>query len=135
MAGFAIRKLDDIPSIEDGGVHWKPLQHYFGLTAFGANIYRATAPGQELIGGHDELAGGHEELYVVLEGVVRFMVNGEHHHCERGDVVAVRDPPVRRAAVAESGRAAVLAIGNRPAETFASTWDAGHFDGVPTVDD
>lgn len=135
MAAFAIRKLDDIPSIEDDGIHWKPLQHYFGLTAFGANIYRATEPGQELISEHDELAGGHEELYVVLEGVVRFMVAGENHHCERGDVVVVRDPSVRRAAVAESSRASVLAVGNRPAESFESTWDPRHFNGVPTVDD
>lgn len=134
MASFAVRRLDDIPSIEEGGLHWKPLQHYFGLTAFGANVYRATAPGQELIAEHDELSGGHEELYVVLDGVVRFTVNGEQHHCERGDVVVVRDPAIRRAAVAESGRASVLAVGNRPAETFESTWDARHFDGVPTVD-
>jgi len=92
VAAFAIRKLDEIPSIEEGGVHWKPLQRYFGLTAFGANIYGATGPGQELIGEHDELSGGHEELYVVLDGVVRFTVNGENHHCERGDIVVVRDP-------------------------------------------
>ena len=135
MASFAVRTLDEIPSIVEDGVHWKPLQHYFGLTAFGANVYRATAPGQELIGEHDELSGGHEELYVVLDGVVRFTVDGELHHCEHGDVVVVRDPAIRRSAVAESGRAAVLAIGNRPAESFESTWDAAHFAGVPTVDD
>jgi hypothetical protein len=129
------RTLDEIPSIEEGEIDWKPLQHYFGLTGFGANVYRAGHAGANLVGEHDELAGGHEELYVVLDGVVRFTVETETRHCHPGTIVAVRDPATRRSAVAESDGAAVLAIGNVPAGRFESTWDASHFAGVPTVDD
>jgi len=135
VADFAIRKLADLPSIVDGDVDWRPLQHFFGLTAFGVNVYRATKAGAELVGEHDELAGGHEELYVILAGKVRFTVGTHEELCDDGTLIAVRDPALRRSAVAASADAAVLAIGNVPAGKFASTWDARHFAGVPTADD
>ena len=57
MAGYAVMTIEAIPSIDDEGVDWKPIQHYFQLTAFGMNVYRATAPGVQVIGEHDELVG------------------------------------------------------------------------------
>ena len=135
MARYAVRKLADVPSIDDEGVDWKPLQHFFRLTAFGINVYRAPVPGVPLIGDHDEAEGAHEELYLVLEGSVAFTIDGTTHDCSAGTVVAIPDPSVRRAAIAVSAGAAVLAVGNRAAERFESTWQPGHFEGVPTVDD
>jgi uncharacterized cupin superfamily protein len=135
MARYAIRKLDDIPSIEDDGVDWRPLQHFFGLTAFGANVYRAPEPEVPLIGDHDEAAGGHEELYIVLAGSVDFTIDGKRFDCPSGTVVAIGDPSVRRSAVAASAGTTVLAVGNRAAQRFESTWLPHHFEGVPTVDD
>jgi hypothetical protein len=135
VAGYAIRRLDELPSIVGDDVDWRPVQHYFGLTAFGVNVYRATRAGAELIGEHDELAGGHEELYVVLSGEVRFTIGGAEELCRQGALVSVRDPALRRSAVAVSPDAAVLAIGDVPRERFATTWNAEHFEGVPTVDD
>jgi uncharacterized cupin superfamily protein len=138
MAGYAIRRLDELPSIPEGDVDWRPVQHYFGLTAFGINVYRATRAGAELIGEHDELSGGQEELYVVLSGQVRFAI-GEHDElCRQGALVSVRDPALRPSAVAVAVAvtpdAEVLAIGDVPRERLASTWNARHFKNVPTVD-
>ena len=134
MAAYVVTTIDDVPSIDDEAVDWKPIQHYFQLTAFGMNVYRATEAGTPIIGDHDELGGRHEEVYVVLDGTVRFDVAGESFTCGRGSLVVVKDPGVRRAAVAETADAAVLAVGNTQAERFESTWQPEHFAGVPTYD-
>jgi hypothetical protein len=135
MSRYAISSFADVPSIADDGVDWKPIQHYFQLTAFGVNVYRAEERGAPLIGDHDETAGLHEEVYVVLDGRVRFRVENDEVVCERGGLVVVPDPSVRRAATAETQGATVLAIGNRQAERFQSTWNPEHFQGVPTFDE
>jgi quercetin dioxygenase-like cupin family protein len=134
MTRYAVTTIDALPSIDDEGVDWRPIQHYFQLTAFGINVYRATAPGTQVIGDHDEVSGDHEEVYLVLEGTVRFTVDDESFTLGRGAVVAIPDPAVRRAAVAETAGASVLAVGNRRAERFESTWRQDHFAGVPTYD-
>jgi quercetin dioxygenase-like cupin family protein len=135
MAAYAVTTIDEIPSIDDEGVDWRPIQHYFRLTAFGVNVYRATGAGIQVIGDHDERAGRHEEVYVVLDGRVTFTLEGESFDCRKGSVVVVKDPAVRRGAVAESADAVVLAVGNRQADRFESTWQPDHFVGVPTYDD
>jgi len=133
--GYAVSRLDALPSIEEDGVDWRPVQHYFRLTAFGINLYRATGEGVDVIGEHDESAGRHEEVYLVLDGVVEFSLDGERFTCERGGVVAVRDPTVRRRAISKTVDAAVLAVGARQAERFESTWRPEHFEGVPVFDE
>jgi quercetin dioxygenase-like cupin family protein len=127
-------EIDALPSIDDDGVDWRPIQHYFGLTAFGINVYRAAEAGTQVIGDHDERPGRHEEVYLVLEGRVRFTIGDESFECGRGTLVVIKDPEVRRGATAETAGAAVLAVGNRQAERFESTWQPHHFEGVPTYD-
>jgi quercetin dioxygenase-like cupin family protein len=134
MAAYAVTTIDALPSIDDEGVDWRPIQHYFGLTAFGINVYRATAPGTHLIGDHDEKAGDHEEVYLVLDGEVEFTVGDESFGCDRGSLVIVKDPAVRRRGVAVTP-AAVLAVGAPRQERFESTWRPDHFEGVPTYDE
>ena len=135
ISGYAVTTIDAVPSIDDEGVDWKPIQHYFQLTAFGINVYRATEVGTQVIGDHCERAGRHEEIYVVLDGSVRFTVGDDEFVCRRGSLVVVKDPTVVRGAVAETADAAVLAVGNREAERFETTWRPEHFRGVPTYDD
>jgi quercetin dioxygenase-like cupin family protein len=135
MVRYAVTTIDALPSIDDEGVDWRPIQHYFQLTAFGINVYRAAEAGTQVIGDHDEAAGDHEEVYVVLEGMVRFTVDEETFALERGALVVIPDPSVRRGAVAETAGASVLAVGNRRAERFESTWRQEHFAGVPTHDE
>jgi uncharacterized cupin superfamily protein len=134
MAGYAVTTIDALPSIDDEGVDWRPVQHYFRLTAFGINVYRATEPGTPIIGDHDEAEGEHEEVYLVLEGTVSFTLGDESFTLGPGALVVVPDPAVRRAAVGETAGATVLAVGNRRAERFESTWQPHHFAGVPTYE-
>jgi hypothetical protein len=134
MARLVVTSIDALPRIdEEPGLDWRPLQHFAGLTAFGCNVFRAERAGVELVAEHDETGSGHEEVYVVLDGLVTFVLDGERHLCERGGIVALLDPAIRRAATAESDGAALLAISNRRAERYESTWHASHFEGVPTA--
>ena len=54
-AGYSVERLESIPTVPDTGepASWHPLQHYFRLTAFGANAFVAPAAGVTLIHEHD----------------------------------------------------------------------------------
>ena len=44
MPGYWVKRLDEIPLVsedEPGDPLWYPLQHHFGFTAFGVNVYTA----------------------------------------------------------------------------------------------
>jgi len=129
---FAVRRLEQIPTVPDADVGWYPLQHHFGLTTFGANIFVAVAAHDELISEHDETASGQEELYLVLRGSVRFTLDGARHDAESISVVAVTDPSVRRSAVALDPRATLLGLGAPPGE-YRSTWRPAWFERVPKL--
>jgi hypothetical protein len=46
MPGWAARALDDLPlAAAESGAPWYPLQHAFGFSAFGANVFVAGSPG------------------------------------------------------------------------------------------
>jgi hypothetical protein len=80
MAGWAARGLGEIPKVTDGEAsdpEWYPLQHFFGITTFGANVFVATHGHETLVGEHDERSSGQQELYVVLEGEAEFDLAGE----------------------------------------------------------
>jgi quercetin dioxygenase-like cupin family protein len=129
---FAVRRLEDLPTVPDADVGWYPLQHHFGMSAFGANIFFAAAAGDELIAEHDETASVQEELYLVLRGSVRFALDGEQHDVEAVSVVAVPEPGVRRAAVALDDNAMLLALGAPPG-AYHSTWRPAWFERVPKL--
>ena len=131
--------LDELDRIEmpDGFV-WRPVRKRFGIQAFGANAYTPGAGGR-VIEEHTERVLLHEEIYLVLRGRVRFTVGDEEHELGQGQLVFLRDPTLRRGAVAVSDDAAVLAIGGKPGEaheisaweyTFAASPDlrAGRYD-------
>jgi hypothetical protein len=138
MAGWAVKRIAEVPRVTDGGPgdpDWHPLQHHFGLTAFGANVFVAREPGQELIGEHDERESGQEELYLVLSGEAEFTLDSEPVAASEGTVVAVRDPRVTRRATALAAGTTLLALGAPQRARFESTWRAAHFAGVPLIDD
>lgn len=132
--GWFAKPLDDVPLVpkdDVGDPDWHPLQHHFGLTAFGANVYVAREAGDELLGGHDETASGQEELYVVLAGSARFTLDGETVDARPLTIVAVPDPSVTRSAVAGTPRTTLLALGGEHRDAFRSSWNERHFAGVP----
>ena len=116
--------IDDLDAIEmpDGFV-WRPVRRRFGIKAFGTNAYTPGASGR-VVEEHTEQTLGHEEMYLVLRGRVRFTVDGNEHELVPGQLVFVRDPSVRRGAVALTDDAAVLAVGGKPGEPHdVSAWE------------
>ena len=131
MPRFAVRRLDDIPRVPDSAFPWYPLQHHFGLTAFGANLFAAEAPGDELVEEHDETASGQEELYLVLSGAAVFVLDGDEYEAAAVTAVAVGEPAVRRRATALEAGTTVLVVGGEARGEFRSTWRAEWFERVP----
>ncbi|HZC75577.1 MAG TPA: tetratricopeptide repeat protein [Gaiellaceae bacterium] len=116
--------IDELDAIEmpDGFV-WRPVRRRFGIQAFGTNAYTPGASGR-VVEEHTEGQLGHEELYLVLRGRVRFTVDGNEHELGPGQLVFVRDPSLRRGAVALTDDAAVLAVGGKPGEAHeVSAWE------------
>ena len=116
--------IDDITGIElaDGFV-WRPVRRHFGIKAFGVNAYTPGASGQ-IVEEHTEGQLGHEEIYLVLRGRVKFTIDGNEHELGQGQLVCVRDTSLKRAGVALTDDAAVLAVGGKPGEAFeVSAWE------------
>jgi hypothetical protein len=135
--GYWAKRLDEIPRVpteDPDDFDWYPLQHHFGLSAFGVNAFGGDA-GISLVAEHDETESAQEELYVVVKGCARFTLDGEEHDAAAVTVVAIPDPAVKRSAVAAEDGTIVLAIGARAGSGFATTWRPAHFENVPTVRD
>lgn len=125
---YLIERIVDVAGPEtDGQAIWHMLRSELGIGAFGANAWTAIEAGQTVIEEHDELgaaAGGHEELYVVLTGSATFTLDGAVSSVPAGSVVFVRDPAVKRSAVADSAGTTVLAVGAAVGEAFVvSQWE------------
>jgi quercetin dioxygenase-like cupin family protein len=133
---YWVRRLDEVPLVptdDPDDFDWYPLQHYFGLRAFGVNAFGGDA-GIQLVAEHDERESGHEELYLVVRGAARFTLNGEAHDATAVSVIAIPDPAVTRAGVAIEDDTIVLAVGGPADSGFATTWRAEHFEHLPRAD-
>jgi tetratricopeptide (TPR) repeat protein len=122
QTGYGIARLDEIES--SGG--WIRIRKHFDVGAYGINAYRPK-PGDaesEIIGEHDETQLGHQELYFVLDGHARFTLDGEEVDAPTGTLVFVRDPAVKRRAVAREPETTILAVGATPGKAFTvSPWE------------
>jgi hypothetical protein len=132
-AARALAELPPVPQAAEGDPVWHPLQHFFGLTAFGANVFVATRGDETLVEAHDERGSEQEELYLVLDGEAEFQLDGETLIATRGTVVAIPDPTVVRQAAARTSGTALLVIGVRPG-CFETTWRSSHFTGLPRAE-
>ena len=120
--GYAVARLDDIEN--RGG--WVRIRKHFDIGAYGVNAYRPKPDNDEgeIIGEHDESELGHEELYVVIEGHATFTLDGEQIDAPAGSLVFVRDPAVKRRAVAREDETTILAVGATPGQAFTvSPWE------------
>jgi tetratricopeptide (TPR) repeat protein len=125
---FVRLHLDEIETLPAAGtLGWKPVRRHLGIQAFGMNAWTAREAGDEVVEDHDETgggAGGHEEVYLVLSGRARFTVAGDELDAPAGTFVFVRDPTVRRHAVAAEANTTVLAVGGQPGRAYAvSPWE------------
>jgi len=108
------------------GDRFQRLRHELGVTTFGLNAI-AFAPGQA---GRIHRHARQEEVYLVLEGELSLMVEGEEHRLGQGALARVA-PGVRRQLVnRRPERLLLLALGGahehegRDGEAFASWEDA-----------
>ena len=118
--------IDELDRIElDEGFVWRPIRRHFGIRAFGVNAYTPSEAGAQVIEQHTEERLGHEEIYLVLRGRARFTIDGNEHELGPGQLVFVRDPSLRRGAVALDETTVVLALGGKPGAAFEpSAWEA-----------
>jgi tetratricopeptide (TPR) repeat protein len=123
---MSVAHIDQLDAIEmaDGFV-WHPIRRHFDIRAFGVNAYSAREVGGQIVEEHAETALGHEEIYLVLRGRARFTIDGNDHELLAGQLVLVRDPQLKRGAVALDEDTAVLALGGKPGEPHVvSAWEA-----------
>jgi hypothetical protein len=136
MHRWTLHPLAELPVVTDSGPDdptWYPLQHALGIDSFGANVFVARHADQVLVEEHDERGSGQQELYLLLDGLAVFTLDGEEVRLERGDVLAVTDPSVRRSGKALTEGTALLVVGSA-AVPFESTWNASHFADIPRPD-
>jgi tetratricopeptide (TPR) repeat protein len=126
--------VDDLDAIEmPEGFVWRPIRRTFDIRGFGVNAYTAREVGGAIVEEHSESQLHHEEIYLVLRGRARFTVGGDEHELGAGQLVFVRDPELRRGAIALEERTVVLALGGKPGEPHTvSAWEA-MFGAVPAA--
>ena len=118
---YAVKNLDQIAHTK--WPRWAPIRHEFDIRAFGINSWRHE-DGSDVIPEHDETESGHEELYLVLEGHATFTIDGEDVDAPKGTAVFVRDPSLKRKAVARDPDTNVLSIGGWSDKPFqVSEWE------------
>jgi tetratricopeptide (TPR) repeat protein len=123
---MSVVHVDELAAIDmpDGFV-WRPVRRHFGIRAFGVNAYTALEVGGQIVEEHTEGTLGHEEIYFVLRGRARFTLDGTEHELGPGQLVFVREPAVRRSAIALDADTVVLALGGKPGEPHVvSAWEA-----------
>jgi tetratricopeptide (TPR) repeat protein len=126
--------VDELDLIEmpDGFV-WRPIRRRFDIRAFGVNAYNALETGSPIVETHTESQLGHEEIYFVLRGRAIFTIDGNEHELGAGELVFVRDPSLKRGAVAVNADTVVLAFGGKPGAAHeVSAWEA-MFAAVPAA--
>jgi len=112
--GYATARLSELAN-ERG---WAAIRRELGVQAFGINAWTAAEPGEALIVAHDEKPSGHEELYLVIAGSATFSVGGERIAAAAGTIVFVRDPALRREALADEPGTTILAVGGKVGEAY-----------------
>jgi uncharacterized cupin superfamily protein len=117
--GVAFARLDP-----GAGERFVSLRRALGVSSFGMNLM-LLEPGQR---GRIHRHQRQEEVYLVLEGVLTLVIEGEEHDLGRGQLARVA-PEVRRQVLNRGPeRTAVLALGGagahegRDGEAFAA-WD------------
>jgi mannose-6-phosphate isomerase-like protein (cupin superfamily) len=124
--GWQSVRLDEIEplSVVNGTLLWRPVRRTLDVGAFGINAYVAPSAGDDVVEEHTESSLRHEEIYIVLNGRATFTLGDEKLDAPAGTVVFIRDPLVKRHALAEEPGTQVLAIGGPRGEAYEpSPWE------------
>ena len=110
------------PGATDDGRQRFDVRRRFGITSFGIQAY--SAPSEvDVIREHDEtLLGdaGQEELYIVLNGVATFEIDGDSFEAPAGSLVLVQ-PTAKRKATAKDSGTKILVVGGTPGKAYDPT--------------
>ena len=101
-SGVAFTKLD--PKGED---RFQRLRAELGVTSFGLNLLRLRPGQQGRIHRHEH----QEEVYVVLEGTLTLVIEGEPRELRRGEIARVAPDVRRRLANRHRESVLLLALG------------------------
>jgi uncharacterized cupin superfamily protein len=101
-SGVAFTKLDP-----DGEDRFQRLRAELGVTSFGLNLLRLRPGQQGRIHRHEH----QEEVYVVLEGTLTLVIEGEPRELERGEIARVAPDVRRRLANRHRESVLLLALG------------------------
>jgi len=108
--GWKLEHIDDIPpkkpTFQKG---WKSVRWHLDIESFGANASTKNK-GEVLTPVHDELDDNQDELFVVLEGLAEFELDGHTIKAPAGTLLSVK-PAVRRGAKALTDKTTVLIVG------------------------
>jgi mannose-6-phosphate isomerase-like protein (cupin superfamily) len=124
--GWQSVRLDEIEpiSVVNGTLLWRPVRRTLDVGAFGINAYVAPSAGDAVVEEHTESSLRHEEVYIVLNGRATFTLGDEKLDAPAGTIVFIRDPLVKRHALAEEPGTQVLAIGGPRGEAYEpSPWE------------
>jgi uncharacterized cupin superfamily protein len=101
-SGVAFTKLDP-----DGEDRFQRLRAELGVTSFGLNLLRLRPGQQGRIHRHEH----QEEVYVVLEGTLTLVIEGEPRELRRGELARVAPDVRRRLANRHRESVLLLALG------------------------
>ena len=123
MAKYVIAALEDIDTSADGGYHYRPVRHHFGITSFGATAWVGAEAGDPVINEYDEESEPAEELFVVVSGRAIFEIDVEKVEANTGTLLRT-EPGTQRTAVAAEPATTILVLDGRPGKAYDATgWE------------
>jgi mannose-6-phosphate isomerase-like protein (cupin superfamily) len=118
MVSYAMVHVDDIDELPDGRCLYRPVRLHFGIRSFGVVAWTAHAPGDRVIGDHEDAgAKTDEELFLVMSGRAVFEIAGDRVDAPTGTFVFA-PPGVERTAFAQEAGTTILALDATAGEAY-----------------
>jgi len=114
MAGYAVKKIDDMEAVVAGT--FKRARAELGVESFGFQVMDLPA-NLEIYPEHDHAEDGQEEVYVALQGSGEVEIEGERHPIDPETMIMV-GPGVKRKIWTSDEPMRVLAIGGIPGKPY-----------------
>lgn len=115
--GWKLEHLNDVPpkkSTYQKG--WKSVRWHLDIQSFGVNA--STRNKNEVLTPiHDELDDNQDELFIVMEGLVEYDLDGQKIKAPAGTLLSVK-PKVRRGATALADNTTILIVGAPIGKTY-----------------
>ncbi|MBX4190783.1 hypothetical protein KW794_01720 [Candidatus Saccharibacteria bacterium] len=114
---WKVEHINDVPPMKAGmSEGWKSVRWHMGIESFGVNA--VTKPkGDWLTPVHDEIKEKQDELFVVLEGLAEFYLDGKTVEAKVGTLVSAK-PSVKRGVLALKTPTTILIIGSPIGEVY-----------------